>query len=115
MTIEKLKELAQKATQGKWFVEYGVSLRSAWAIWGIVNGVRRDLIRLSSKENIDLDQVNNDVEQNLEFIEAANPQKILSLISRLEDAESAMLGNCQCESIRDLCKFCEYFKKWSVE
>lgn len=80
--LEKLKQLDKEATQGRWDAEYGVSLRTSWAI---VSG-NNYVLHLDSSENLDLDAESNQVEPNLELIETTR-NSLPDIIRLIEAAE----------------------------
>lgn len=81
--LKRLRELAEKATPGPWAAE---------DMWEVITTVEQDLdtpfpgIALTDfRGSSDLGNDQNDL--NAQFIAAANPQAILSLLDRLEAVE----------------------------
>ena len=64
--IDQILERAEKATEGPWDVEYGVSMRTAWAFMSRKS--REYILRLDGGENCKIDEETGQVEETLEFI-----------------------------------------------
>lgn len=85
--IAQLKEaLAKGPARGEWYIDSGVSTRTAWAI----RSGDRDVLRLDGSENCDLDQKHGDVEENLGFVEAVHPDRIERLVDAVEKMGEAL-------------------------
>lgn len=87
--LDALQALAEKATQGEWRVQTGCS----WRRIGTEHG-DGDVLRPVKHPHDGWPDLAGPME-NLEFIAAANPQAILSLIARIRELEGQRnAGHC---------------------
>lgn len=87
MNITELKELAEKATPGPWFV-----VGQPWNPKAdfIVAGSEDPHVGQYVADTEDFDGEGRNVQENAAYIAAANPAAILELIAKLEEAQAQM-------------------------
>lgn len=86
MTLDELEKICDAATQGVWYSDYGVSMRTAWAFKEYKTEVI--VLNLDSEKNLTDDVNGINITENIEFIETFNPQRVKQMIGLLRDAKN---------------------------
>lgn len=97
--LAEMQAVADKATSGPWSIGCGVSTRSAWSI-ETSDSFSRTVIYLDSTKNINLDEAQNSVEEDLEFI-AMSREAMPRLIEALRVAIKQRQAYAKCYSETD--------------
>lgn len=84
MNLDELEKICDAATQGEWYSDYGVSMRTAWAFKEYKT--EAVVLNLDSDKNLTDDVSGVKITENIEFIETFNPQRVKQMIELLRGA-----------------------------